>query len=143
MSYTPEDPFATPASTEPVRPPEQHLGTPAVMKWQMVYFVAMLLLYVAVAVAGVLLMFFADEVAQDPDFEMEQTEAMILGGIYAALGVGLSLLFVVGLFWRRGMGGWVFQLILIALGMTSCCTWPLTIPLLIFWIRDKDAIVSG
>ena len=111
MSQFPQDPFATPSSTDPADGQTTRIGPPAVAKWQIVYLILMMLVYVVVAVAGAALIIFRDTVAQDPDFDMGANEALMVGGIYAGLGVGLALLFLVGLFWRRGMGGWVFNLI--------------------------------
>lgn len=115
---------------------------PAVKKWQIVYLIAMLFLYLAVAVGGLLLALFRAEIAaSDPD--VREWELGMMGTVYGVMGVLLFAVYSVGLFWRRGMGGWIYNLVLIGLGLTSCCTWPMTIPILIFWIKHKDDIVLG
>ena len=143
MTQFSDDPFAVPKTVEETGIPGPRAYPPTVATWQIVYVVLMLIMYVAVFIGGAALIIFRETIGQDPDFEMTAGEALIMGSIYAGVGAVLSVLYLVGIFWRRGMGGWIYNLILIALGMTSCCTWPMTIPLLIFWIRDKDAIVSG
>ena len=32
---------------------------------------------------------------------------------------------------------WIYDLIIICLGMTSACFWPAVIPLLIFWLKPE------
>jgi len=120
-----------------VRPLNPH---PAVKKWQIVYLIAMLLLYLAVAVGGFLMFLFRAEIAAS-DAEMTEAEVAIMGLVYGVMGVLFFAVHSVGLYWRRGMGGWIYNLVLIGLGLTSCCTWPMTIPLMIFWIKHKDDIV--
>ena len=113
---------------------------PAVKTWQIFYVIVMLFLYLAVAVGGLLLFLFrAEIVANNP--EMNEGELEVMSLVYSVMGALLFAVFSVGLFWRRGMGGWIYNIILIGLGLTSCCTWPMTIPLMIFWIKHKDDIV--
>ena len=85
-------------------------------------------LYVLVAILGAVLVFFRDVMAQDPEFEMDATEALVTGVLILLMGMVLAMAFAFGMVWRRGMGGWVYNLVLIAFGMTSCCTCPATIP---------------
>jgi len=136
MSEYQSNPYSAPgsAATDMVQ-----TERPAVVLWQMVYCGLMVLLYVAVAALGV---FFYTQAANLGSSSDEVMEMRILGGVYSALGVVLGLVFAGGLFLRRGMVGWVFHIVLICLGLTSCVTWPATIPLLIFWIKHKDAIVT-
>lgn len=102
----------------------------------------MLALYVAVALGGIAMVIFsADIAAGDP--KNDAGEVAVIGGVYAVLGLGLTALFAVGLIWRKGNGAWIYQVILIVLGLTSCCTWPATIPLLIYWVKDRDRIIQS
>jgi hypothetical protein len=45
--------------------------------------------------------------------------------------------YAMGPFVKGKSWGWVFGIVLIAIGMTSCCLWPITIPLLIQWIKPE------
>ncbi len=91
----------------------------------------MLALYVMVIIGGIAMMTFSSTIAEgDPTTSPEQV--MVVGGVYTLIGMVLSVLFAVPFFWRRGNGEWIFQVILIVIGLTSCCTWPATIPLMIF-----------
>ena len=114
---------------------------PAVKTWQIVYVILMMLLYLAVTVGGVLLILFREKF--DAANLEDEAGMLALGLVYSVIGLGLFMVFGIGLFWRRGMGGWVFNLVLICIGLTSCCTWPMTIPLLIFWIKHKNDVVFG
>jgi hypothetical protein len=115
---------------------------PGVKTWQMVYLIAMLFLYLAVAVGGLLLALFRAEIAAT-DPESREWELAMMGTIYGVMGALFFAVFSVGLFWRRGMGGWIYNIVLISFGLMSCCTLPVAIPLLIFWIKHKDDIVLG
>jgi hypothetical protein len=134
----PYDP-SSPATVSPQ--PAFPIGPkPQVLVWQKVYLGLMIALYVAVTVAGALLYLFADDIAaDDPDTSAREME--ILGVIYGVMGLALAILFALGFVFRRGNVGWIFNIILIALGLTSCCTWPATIPLLIFWIKNRNEIL--
>lgn len=102
----------------------------------------MLLLYLAVVFIGLAMVIFSGEIAAD-DPTSKPAEVVVIGSIYAVLGLGMSALFAVGFLWRKGNGAWIYQVILIVLGMTSCCTWPATIPLLIYWVKDRDRIIQS
>ena len=102
----------------------------------------MLLLYAMVTFGGIAMVAFSGDLAAD-DPTSDAGEVAVVGGVYAGLGVVLSALFVVGFLWRKGNGAWIYQIILIVLGMTSCCTWPATIPLLIYWVKDRDGILQS
>ena len=97
-------------------------------------------MYAGLTVLGICCFVFADEFAVDDD--MSRKEAQIMGAIYGIIGAVFSIVYAVGIFWRRGMGGWVYNIILIAIGLTSCCLWPATIPLIIHWSKHKDYIVG-
>lgn len=102
----------------------------------------MLALYVAVTLGGIAMVFFSGTVAAE-DPTTDAGEVVVMGSVYAVMGAVLSVLFVVGFLWRKGNGAWIYQIILIVLGMTSCCTWPATIPLLIYWVKDRDRIIQS
>ena len=122
--------------TKPVGP-RQFSGPPQVLIWQKVYIGVMTLLYSLIAVAGILVIVFAQ---QDVRTNEDAFAVALVGGIYIALGVIFAGIFVVGLFWTKGMGGWIYNIVLIAFGMTNLCTLIACIPLLIYWIKAKDYI---
>ncbi len=151
MSQNPHNPYQPPGKNQGMGYPPQSYSpfiksNPQVKTWQLVYVVLMAILYLLFAFVGIFLWVSADSLAAIPNADPNGPDAMemqLIGIIYTFAGFGASVVFVVGLFWRRGMGGWIYTLILIVLGLTSCCTWPATIPLIIFWIKDKDSIIHG
>lgn len=61
----------------------------------------------------------------------------IVGVVFAVIGVPLGVVFAAAPFLPRRPWVWVYDLVLIILGLTSCITWPLTIPLLIYWLKAE------
>jgi hypothetical protein len=110
-------------------------GPPAVLTWFKVYAIGMALVYVLVTVGGVAMYVMADEFAGDP--EMPPGGVRIQGAVMAVIGVPLAGLFAAGALLPRRPWVWIYDLVLIAIGLTSCCFWPASIPLLIFWIKPE------
>ena len=101
-------------------------------RWFVVYCAAMVALYVLLAALGAFLLAYDFDVTSE-----EQTELRIQGAALLVTGVGLTVVFAIGLFLPRRSWGWAYGLVLLILGMTSCCTWPATIPLLIQWLKPE------
>lgn len=111
---------------------------PTVLPYQRIYVLLMFALYtflfIGVVYMATDLKNFSQVLETTPN---ELTVMLVFLGIPVFF---LAIVFLVGLFWNRGLGGWIYNLILICLGLTSGCTWPITIPLMIFWIKQKDDI---
>ena len=112
--------------------------TPGVWPWFIVYCVVMAILYLFVAGAGSI--FFVIDPAE---LEMDPVEAKIMGTVYVGIGLMLLVPFALGPFLPRRKWVWVYDLVLICLGMTSCCTLPACIALLIFWIKPETRYFFG
>lgn len=115
---------------------------PKVIFWARVYNGAMIALYLALSVVGGFLIAFAEELAAD-SADTDPMEMTIMGSIYLVTGAILTIVFSVALVWKKGGGAWIYQMIMIIIGLTSCCTWPATIPLMVYWIRDRDRILRN
>lgn len=136
----PTNPYA--AYRGPIIQPMVWNGEPPKVKfWAKVYDIVMILLYLLVVIVGAFILISADEIAKN-DPQGGSVAVRVVGGVYLVLGVVLTALFVVPFFWTKGTGAWVYQLVLIVLGLTSCITWPLTIPLMIYWIKDREGIIQ-
>ena len=98
------------------------------------YCVLMVLLYLAVAGLGVFFLANAAGIAAD-DPEMTAAEARIMGWIWLAVGLFFALVFVVPPLLPRRRWAWIVGIVMISLGLTSCCLWPLCIPLLIYYVQ--------
>ncbi len=66
-----------------------------------------------------------------------------MGIIYGAIGLGLAVPFTMGAILKPRPWVWIFDLVLICIGMTSPCCMPASIPLLIFWIKPETRAYFG
>lgn len=110
---------------------------PAVVLWFRIFCVATALLYLSIAAAGVAF-FFVPELQSD-----REIDATVMGVLLSGLGLGLAALFIAPFFFAPSKGSWIFGLVLIGLTMSSCCFWPVSIPLLIYWIRADNKEYFG
>ena len=95
-------------------------------------------LYLLLLAMGVVLL------AMDPaTLENAPAEATIMGVVFVLLGLALGAGFGFGLALPKRPWGWIYGLVLIAIGMTSMCTLPATIPLLIYWLKPETKLFFG
>lgn len=97
-----------------------------------------MVLYAAVAVLGIVLL-----VVKPDTRQYDQTEIVMVGGIYAALGAVFFIIFAAALFLPPKPYNWIVGIVLICLGMTSCCFLPICVPLLIYWIKPETKAFFG
>jgi hypothetical protein len=136
MSYPPpQPPYGYPPPPGYGYTPPAYIERPAVCTWFIVYAILMALLYLAVAGFGVTVFVVGPD--QFADAKTSADEWVVLGTIFLIIGVALGIAFGMAPFLPRRPGVWVYDVVLIALGLTSACLWPLTIPLLIFWIKPE------
>ncbi|MEW6027424.1 MAG: hypothetical protein AB1599_09050 [Planctomycetota bacterium] len=105
---------------------------PTVVFWYKLYCGLMAFVYLALFVVGVLLAVFHQSIDTK-----EPGEMLMPGIIYGALGFFFSIPFVAAFFLPRRSWAWIYHLVLICIGLTSCCCLPITIPLLIYWIKPE------
>ncbi len=111
---------------------------PPVMTWFVAYCVFMTLLYLFCFVVGIVF------VATEPTGrDMSADEARVMGMVFIGMGLVLAVPFAIGPFLPRKPGAWVFGLVLICLGLTSVCCLPVTVPLLIHWIKPETKSYFG
>ncbi len=91
-------------------------------------------IYLACVVGGALALRFRNEIADWPPRD-EPWEIALTGGLLLGLGALFLALYVAGFFLPRRPWAWIAHLVLIAFGLTSCCTMPAAIPLLVFWLK--------
>jgi hypothetical protein len=113
-------------------------SAPSVWTWYAVYCVLMALLYLFAAAAGLLLLFV------DPaNFGEDAVVVRIQGIIFFVLGLVFMIPFAAAPFLPKKPWVWIYGLVMIAIGMTSLCCMPVTIPLLIFWIKPETRRFFG
>lgn len=115
-------------------------GEPKVLLWYRIYCALMVLLYVVSTVLGAVMMLFADRIAnaQNPAVQF-----IIQGFVMAAMGSILAAAFFASFFLPRTPWAWVYHIVLISIGMTSCCCLPACVPLLIFWLKPETQSYFG
>jgi hypothetical protein len=106
--------------------------------WYRIYCILMALLYLFVMVFGILII-----LAGTQSRGNDATEAMAGGALYTIIGLILFIPFAASPFLPRKPWVWILGIILIALGMTSCCLLPFTIPLLINWLKPETKAFFG
>lgn len=122
-----------PPALDPLPYAQPH-GKPKVVTWFNVYAVGMAVLYAATMALGVFFLAKADEIA---DADMTAAEARVFGTMMLVMGFVIAAGFAAALFLPRRPWVWIYDIVLIAFGMTSCCLWPAAIPLLIYWIKPE------
>lgn len=105
--------------------------TPPVYKWFVAYCLFMALMYLVLAVIGIVYLVI------EPDRQMDPMEARIMGIVFLTLGLVFCVPYAAAPFLPRKSWVWVFGLVLICIGLTSACCLPACIPLLLFWLKPE------
>jgi hypothetical protein len=108
------------------------VARPGVVTWYKVYCIGMAVMYAVLAVVGAWML------ATDP-FEGDDDG---LGVVLTVVSLPLAIVYAAGLAAPRSKGGWIFGIVLIAIGLSGC-TMVASIPLLIFWINDRTKAWFG
>lgn len=132
-----ENPYVSPDASLGLPQPKL---TPGVVTWFKIYAGFMVFLYVLVMIGGVALALFSETLASG---EEPREVFLIQGVVFAVIGIPLIAMYVVGLFMPQKSWAWVYGIILIGIGMTSCCFIPACVPLIIFWIKPETQSYFG
>jgi hypothetical protein len=106
--------------------------------WYRVYIGAMALLGLGISALGLALAYF-----QPASSGQVANQALITGIMYAIFGAFSFAIHAAALFLPPKPYNWIVGIVMIGLGMTSCCLWPFTIPLLIFWVKPETQAYLG
>lgn len=118
--------------------PVSGMVRPPVITWFRAYCWVLCAMYLAVA-ALPLVFFLADPA----ELEMPPVAALIVGVGIFLMGLVLLVASLLPLILRPRPWLWTYDLVLIALGMTSPCFLPACIPLLIFWLKPETKSYFG
>lgn len=122
--------------------PPPSAGTPGVVTWFKVYAALMALGNLLLMGFGIFMVVAGASMAGMEEFQ-GGAEPVVVGVLYGIMGLVFALIYAFGLFLPRKPWGWIFGIVLIALGMTSLCCLPATIPLLIFWLKPEAKAYFG
>jgi hypothetical protein len=111
---------------------------PPALRWFRLYSLGLALVYLGCVVASIA-MALVDPAALD----MSRPEQIVIATLLGALGLVFMLLFAVAPFLPRRRWVWVYDLVLIAVGMTSPCCILASAPLLVLWIRADTRTAFG
>lgn len=111
---------------------------PAVVIWFKIYAGLLCLVYFGVMVMGISLFFIPAE-----ELDLNEMTAPIFAGLFLVLGFLLFVGCLIPLVVRPQPWVWVYDLIVICLGMTSACCIFVSIPLLIFWLKPETKQYFG
>jgi hypothetical protein len=128
---------AAPVYEEPRYAPVSDIGRQTFM-WYRIYLGALSLLYVGVAVMGLLIAMMGPT-----SNSRDSAEMVITGIVYAVIGAIFFIVHLIALTLPPKSWNWIVGIVMIAIGMTSCCLWPATIPLLIYWIKPETRSFFG
>lgn len=106
--------------------------------WYRVYCGALAALYALVATMGLFIAYI-----QPATNNQSAEESLIMGLIYAIVGTIFFAIFLVASILPPKPYNWIVGIVMIAIGMTSCCAWPAVIPLLIYWIKPETREFFG
>lgn len=106
--------------------------------WYRVYCAVLAFLYLLVIALGIFLLVF-----QPPTRQYEPEEMMIAAIAYIVIGAIFFLVFAVALFLPPKPYNWIVGIVMMAIGLTSCCFVPFVVPLLVFWLKPETKAFFG
>jgi len=113
-------------------------GPPSAVRWFKGYAVLAFLGSLGLVALGVSFLVVPEVFLDGEDLIAGEREEVLRAGIvYTVLGSILAAAYGLGCFTPQRPWSWVYHLVLIALGMTSCVCLPFLVVLLIGWIRPE------
>lgn len=106
--------------------------------WYRVYCAVLAVIYLALVAFGIFLL-----VAQPETREYDRDQIYLMGIVYIALGAIFFIASSVALLLPAKPFNWIVGIVMIALGLTSCCFLPVCIPLLIYWLKPETKAFFG
>ena len=110
---------------------------PTVVQWFKVYIGFLAAVYLFLGLFGLVF------VINPALFEIERAEAWVISLVFLAISLPFAALFLTPFFLKPARWVWIFDLVLIALGLGSCLTLPFAILLLIFWVKPETQQYFG
>ena len=108
----------------------------------MCHCIASMLFMGAYVVFGVVMFSFSEQLAKEDRDINDPVFFQILGGVFAAIFIFPTLLYLIGLFTPRNKFGYYYGMVVICVGFIFGCQ-PLAIAAIIFWIRPETKAHFG
>jgi hypothetical protein len=105
---------------------------PKVFFWFKVYCAVLCALYAVVAAVGVFIL-----TLEPAELDMPAAASIAYGVLMLLLGLVFFVASLLPFLLRPRPWVWVYDLVIICIGMTSACFLPACVPLLIFWIKPE------
>ncbi|HUF04943.1 MAG TPA: hypothetical protein VMM38_12305 [Aridibacter sp.] len=106
--------------------------------WYRVYCGGMFALYGLLVLMGIWLVYAGTSLHMD-----DPETAVAAGIIYGTLGAVFAVTYFIALVLPRRSYNWIVGIVMIAIGLTSCCFLPAALPLLIFWLKPETKAYLG
>ena len=110
---------------------------PGVVTWFKVYAGILCILYLFLAFGA---FFF---IADPTDVDLSPELAKVMGWVALVMGLGLFAACLLPLVMSPRPWLWIYDIVIICLGMTSACFIPICVPLLIFWLKPEVKLYFG
>jgi len=110
----------------------QFSGPPKVLFWFRVYTGCMTAVYALCALAAPFIFFAATRAAEEQVLVLK-----IQAGLLLLIGLVFAVVFALPFVLPRKRWVWIYDLVLICIGLTSCCILPAAVPLLIYWLKPE------
>jgi hypothetical protein len=130
-------PFYSPLTQQTSYEPTSETGRNTFF-WYRVYCGVTAAIYALIAALGLFVSY-----VMAPEMGPEATENLILGLVYTIFGTVGFAIFLVASTLPPKPYNWIVGIVMISIGMTSCCFWPAVIPLLIYWIKPETREFFG
>ena len=122
-------------------PQELPVAAPPVVVWFRVYCGLMAFLYLMNIAGGAVLLVMRDRIARH--LQGQTVDLAVQGALCVVIGIVFVVPFSVSFFLPRKKWVWIYDLVLICLGLANCCCIPACIPLLIFWLKPEVKAYFG
>lgn len=136
----PNNPYVSPPSAPAA--PSRSAGRPPAVGWFLVYAGILLVLYLMVAALSIVF-FSIDSAELDKELELPRGGGRMMGVVFLVMGLGLAGVCAVPFLVEPRGWVWTYDLVVICLGLTSACFWPICIPLLIYWLNPETKAYFG
>ena len=132
QGYPPPYPGHPPPPIPPALPLAEK---PRVLTWFVAYATFMAIVYALCVAGGAWVLAVPTDALASRD--LDPAEVQIQGALLLVISLPLMLAFGAAPFLPRRKWVWVYDLVLVAIGLTSVCCLPITIPLLIYFIKPE------